>query len=180
MKTITIDGVEYKLVPKYYKSEINTLKEKYETGNYICVFWNINEWMIANRPNWYIPLKRKLIHIKHEEILNAYLYDNSIDIEVWGGEEYGLIRNEFIDTYDESCIYKLTPPSNPINLDLNEIPFKKKAQENIRHLMNGGKCSHGKYKLKVFQGENGNFYIEKRDGSCETFSGLFRELKIIR
>ena len=59
-----------------------------------------------------------------------------------------------------------------------------KANQNIKHMINGGICSFGKYNKRVFQGNNGNFYIEKDETDfekgVETFTNLFCQLEIIK
>lgn len=58
-----------------------------------------------------------------------------------------------------------------------------KANQNIKHMLNGGICTFGKYNRKVFQGENGNFYIEKDennpDAGVTIFTDLFCKLDIL-
>lgn len=100
---------------EFIKSELDILKEKYETGNYIIIRLNDNgyerKWIIQT--DFYKGLngiKFKLIHKKHKDILDAYLKDNTIDIEV----VYSLDNSsnsvrvlDFIESYDERLDYKL-------------------------------------------------------------------------
>lgn len=60
---------------------------------------------------------------------------------------------------------------------------KEKANLNITYMMNGGICVFGKYNKKVFQGENGNFYIEIDETNPEkgvkTFKDFFHKLGVL-
>lgn len=59
---------------------------------------------------------------------------------------------------------------------------KEKANLYIQYMMNGGICVYGKYPRKVFQGKNGNFYIENDENNeCEgvtIFTNLFCKLEV--
>lgn len=96
------------------KSELEIIKEKYESGNYICIArkqgdpdWWLNSTI---EPKWYDHWEYKLIHKNHKEILDAYLADNSVEIEfsygdaiVWDTQE------DFISRYNEKKHYRLKP-----------------------------------------------------------------------
>lgn len=91
------------------KSELDILKEKYKSGNYIGIFKDINnKWVLSNVfVNGFLP---KLIHKKDKDILYAYLKDNTINIEV----VYSLDNSsnsvnvlDFIESYDERLDYRL-------------------------------------------------------------------------
>lgn len=109
---VIIDGIVY--VPKENKSELDLLKEKYNSGDYICIAklhkhhnWELPKVFKWNQYNYY-----KLIHKKHKEILDAYLADNSVEIEYEFDEETHCnagwyIVDDFIDTYKEHRNYRL-------------------------------------------------------------------------
>lgn len=63
-------------------------------------------------------------------------------------------------------------------MDIREI-----ANKNIKHMMQGGTCTYGHWKKKVFQGKNGNFYIENEVDAptmgVRTFTDLFCNLEIL-
>lgn len=69
------------------KSELDLLKEKYESGDYISLWKNeFNSpygWQIAvgDCSSLLVHSQHKLIHKKHKDVLDAYLADNSIEIE---------------------------------------------------------------------------------------------------
>lgn len=126
LQTITIDNVEYNLVPKETKSELDLLKEKYATGDYICVqytgsvdvplykHWHLVVNCTFNNRNKNEPYR--LIHKKHKPILDAYLADNSVEIECIPINEDNLdfpIRypseGNFIEWYYEGYDYRLKP-----------------------------------------------------------------------
>ena len=67
---VIIDGIVY--VPKENKSEIDILKEKYESGDYIGVCKSVdNKWVLSNVfVNGFSP---KLIHKKHKKELEIAL-----------------------------------------------------------------------------------------------------------
>ena len=95
------------------KSELDLMKEKYASGEYVLVTPS-NEWVIVENPQWDCHNYR-LIHKKHKNILDAYLINNSISIEFrdtdGGMKEFEYISNclkgSFIDSYNESFEYRL-------------------------------------------------------------------------
>jgi hypothetical protein len=96
------------------KSKLDLLKEKYATGNYIGV-WNNKfnppyKWVLAGDSNDSLldHSQYKLIHIKHKPILDAYLADNSVEIELHSKDNLWFPTN-FIDKYDEDFNYRLKP-----------------------------------------------------------------------
>lgn len=100
--------------------ETNILKQKYKSRDYILIVKQNNFENL-----WYkfscigddieedlelIQDKRaKLIHKKHEDILNAYLKDNNVEIEVYEkmDNDYALLDKDFIVTYNENYLYRL-------------------------------------------------------------------------
>lgn len=105
---VIIDGIVY--VPKK-KSELDLLKEKYESRDYIIVVRNNMtdfRWAKLNRmPSWIQGADYKLIHKKHKDILDAYLADNSVEIEYHIERDLWAIDKNFIDKYKEDCEYRL-------------------------------------------------------------------------
>lgn len=65
----------------------------------------------------------------------------------------------------------------------SDLNVKEKANLNITYMMNDGVCVFGKYNRKVFQGENGQFYIEKDEQNpekgIEIFNGFFHKLGVL-
>lgn len=63
------------------------------------------------------------------------------------------------------------------------LTIKEQANLRITYMMNGGVCVFGKYNRKVFQGENGQFYIEKDEQNpekgIEIFNGFFHKLGVL-
>lgn len=103
MKEVIIDGIVY--VPKE-KSELELLKEKYDSGDYICIgfgeFTRIIENCSFNNPK----TSYRLIHKKHSYILDAWLKDNSVEIE-WFNVDGFCKCKYFIDSYNENYNYRL-------------------------------------------------------------------------
>jgi hypothetical protein len=147
-----------RLKPKEPKSQIDLLKEKYATGSYICIRRNNpefheytfntkackkhgfsvieNDWYIIELKetyNWDKYYEHKLIHVKHREILDAYLADNSVEIEIhtraMAEGHYGRMQTgTFVDGYTEDSEYILRPQTQyPI--------FKKDSKGNIYKLI---------------------------------------------
>lgn len=100
--------------------ETNILKQKYKSRDYILIvkqngFENL--WYKFNRIGDDIEedleliqdKRAKLIHKKHEDILNAYLKDNNVEIEVYEkmDNDYALLDKDFIVTYNENYLYRL-------------------------------------------------------------------------
>lgn len=100
--------------------ELNIIKEKYVTGNYICVVENrfgpegyfIKEDNSEFKHNW----NYTLINKKHSEVLEAYLKDSNIEIftdaysdyahEYYKMSEYFSNQN-FIEFYNENYNFKI-------------------------------------------------------------------------
>lgn len=93
---------------------IEEMKKKFESGKYVLVYRNNSRvkpiWIktdfITNQPH----LEFKLIHERHEDILNAYLEDNSVEIECiypMGTSFSKRIDKDFIGNYDECFDYLL-------------------------------------------------------------------------
>lgn len=120
-----VDG-EFHYVEKEM-TELDKTKEKFESGNYIWLCKNINtNWKVFNYKNdGVIPkvTNHKLIHKKHEDILNAYLKNNNVEIEVYErmDNDYGLMNVDFIKTYEERCLYRLKTEKE----ELEENSFNK-------------------------------------------------------
>ena len=101
------------------KTELDLMKEKYASGDYICIFKNIditaNLWYIENNPEWISSNHYKLIHKKHKDILEAYLVDNNVEIEYVQGIQVGTGFKDwttdkcFIEDYLENAEYRIKP-----------------------------------------------------------------------
>ncbi len=101
------------------KTELDLMKEKYASGDYICIFKNIditaNLWYIENNPEWISSNHYKLIHKKHKDILEAYLVDNNVEIEYVQGIQVGTGFKDwttdkcFIEDYLENAEYHIKP-----------------------------------------------------------------------
>lgn len=87
-------------------SELDKLKEKYATGNYICIYKNneyMKQWEVNIKPMWNGVGEYRLIHKKHKDILNAWLKDNNVKIK-WFNEKtqkWWSFTGNFIEDYKE-------------------------------------------------------------------------------
>lgn len=96
-----------------------TQKEKFKTGNYIRVaksrtYSNIPFEKLDNDDNYWLEREFEyfFIHKKHKDILDAYLLDNSVEIEQCSnGDWYEININPYYDAfirfYDENNEYRL-------------------------------------------------------------------------
>lgn len=117
MKEIIIDGIVYDLVERTNtKTELDVLKEKYGSGEYICIGRKLGDpdWWLNKPidPKWYDNWEYKLIHKKHRKVLDAWLKDNSVEIEIYisyNGYPYiwDDLHLHFIEDYDEQEQYRL-------------------------------------------------------------------------
>lgn len=127
---VVIDGVVY--VPKE-KSELEIMKEKFESGDYVLIR-NDGEWYRIIEPNWRHITKDdilKLIHKKHKKELDAWLEDNSVEIEyrylsktIWSD------IGEFIESYNENGEYRLKQQQYPI--------FKRNEDGEVFEIISNG------------------------------------------
>lgn len=89
---------------------LKTMKEKYESGEYVWVH-NFpkyrNEWQICGEHVDYTQCKP--IHKKHADILDAYLKNNSVEIEIVGQCTNKGTPTRFIQDYQEHRNYRLKP-----------------------------------------------------------------------
>ena len=60
-------------------------------------------WLVKLQPRWLSEWDYKLINIKHKQVLEAYLADNS----VWIQHNNAYIVNDFIENYNPDLEYKL-------------------------------------------------------------------------
>ena len=100
---------------KNTKSPYSLLKEKYDTGKYICYYqdWNEeNKWREQFNPNWSVNHKYKLIHKSHAHIAEAVAKDSNIQVQkyVRGSIYECQTVKTFFDTYDEFFKYELNEP----------------------------------------------------------------------
>jgi hypothetical protein len=97
---------------------INELKDFYEANpeSWILIYCEeygsvYEHWLISDKPYWKAILMNKendeatlkLIHIRHKQVLEAYLTDNS----VWIQHNNAYIVNDFIESYNPNLEYKL-------------------------------------------------------------------------
>lgn len=88
------------------------MQEKYATNDYICISgktkYQQTKWLVVSNPTQFSFGKFILIHIKHKPILDAYLADNSVEIQEQSGESWNTLTN-FVNYYTESRNYRLAP-----------------------------------------------------------------------
>ena len=115
--------------------ELKDIKSKYESGDYILVLSDgFKNWKpdVSYGETWALwsHLAMYLIHKKHEDILDAYLKDNSIKIYFrWHDEEWMKFKN-FIENYEEKAMYKITTDK----IDLHET-YCMATVDNYRELV---------------------------------------------
>lgn len=107
-------------------NKICNLKNKFETGNYICLcnLWlGVNKWIIADFPTFEERnsfktdiIGYKLIHKKHTDILDAYLKDDNVEIEYETNNGFGFtyLEEDFLETYNEINQYRIKKPESHI------------------------------------------------------------------
>jgi hypothetical protein len=88
------------------------MKKKYESGNYIIIKliddgWSYEWKKTDSLYNGINTKEMKLIHKKHEEVLNAWLMDNDSIIIRIKSHLGSYLELDFIGTYDESNNYSL-------------------------------------------------------------------------
>ncbi len=93
------------------KAELDLMKEKYTNGDYIAIY-KVNqltkEWIIVTK-FFYDASQYRLIHKKHKDILDSYLADNSVKIEIKCGVKWELVDTDFIIGYREDSVYRIKP-----------------------------------------------------------------------
>lgn len=96
------------------------LKLKFSTGDYICIgnsWFDVDKWVKKLHPSFKEKsiIEYKLIHKKHEDILNAYLKDKNVQIEwKWTGFGFTYLEEDFLETYDETNHYRIKEPKKQI------------------------------------------------------------------
>lgn len=104
------------------KTELDLMKEKYASGKCICIFREAtnDSWAkTVSTPLWLSYNTYKLIHKRHKELLDAYLADNSVKIEIKcrdNNAEWEWIDTDFIKNYNEDFEYRLKPKKKTISL----------------------------------------------------------------
>lgn len=110
------------------KTELDLMKEKYATGGYILLSLSCvskKRYSLVNTPPfWDLEAKYyKLIHKKHKDILDAYLADNDVEIEILGNDFYAewadlydVYTGNFIDSYNEDFEYRLKSKKKTVSL----------------------------------------------------------------
>lgn len=118
-----------------HKFDLETIKEKYESGNYLCLVKNIRtNWNMIKFTNWALiknpvfskedNFNYKLIHKRHQDILEAYLEDSSIEIELLDYANWVLLNKRthtsFIEDYCELDNYRIKPKEEYPIFKINE------------------------------------------------------------
>lgn len=99
------------------KTEFNLMKEKFASGDYICISHISDKWETNKCPAFIEIGSYKLIHKKHKDVLDAYLFDNRVDIEVLFDSGYlQQIAEVFIDSYNENWEYRIKPKKKTVNI----------------------------------------------------------------
>lgn len=115
VKEITIDGTVYMLRPK-----LDIIIEKYATGNYIMVYPGEiykNMWFRLDIDEASKPFAKldniQFIHVKDKSIVDAYMIDNTVEIQV---EKMPVDSSscweeckDFFETYNKNYRYQLKP-----------------------------------------------------------------------
>ena len=88
------------------------MKKKFESGNYVCMYKQstCDIYIRLDSPMFHDETKKgdyKLIHKKHEEVLNAWLLDNNSIIIKTASHLGSCLEFDFIGTYDEEFNYSL-------------------------------------------------------------------------
>ena len=151
MKEIVLDGVIYDLVERTdTKSELDIMKEKFESGDYVCVF-NRDGWGIGYSELILKHYKHKLIHNKHKDILEAYLADNSV--EIYDNTYDELVEPyHFIENYDENIEYELLKQQYPIFKKVENGIFKQTSNYDCEWVLHRSSESCG----NMFRDYTGN------------------------
>lgn len=100
------------ILDKAEKSELDIMKEKYESGEYVCVKDFSRYWRILENPKFddiSYSHKYKLINLKHKHILDAYLEDNNVEIKNVTNSAI-LDTSIWLNTYNEHKEYILIEP----------------------------------------------------------------------
>jgi len=80
-------------------------------------------------PTWDSRVIFKLIHKKHKDILDAYLADNSVEIEIlFDGAYLQQKDGSFIQYYGETFEYRLKPKKKTVSLALFTCQRKSDKQ----------------------------------------------------
>lgn len=127
-------------IEEEFQEKLKYLKEiqqTFETGEYICIYYTMDKkWMVVNKPLFGTPGQYKLIHKKHEDILNAYLEDNNIKIErrtVLESPKW--IKVNFIETYDSTDDYRIKEPESQIVYEVYRTNKKTGASKLLGELL---------------------------------------------
>ena len=122
------------------KTELDLMKEKYASGNYIYIYISPIDDKIDIVSEVYADpyIKNtcyKLIHKEHKDILDAYLADNDVEIEMLGNDFdaewadlHDVYTGNFIDSYNEDFEYRLKPKKKTIYLAMftcYDLTFKR-------------------------------------------------------
>lgn len=143
-QTITLNGVDYHLVPKevsieYKDIEAETteehLKRKFKENKdiYEVLFKEkkSNDWSFCYRPldlSWRKDWDYKFIKKEHKEIIEAYLKDNTLKVQYRWHDEAWMLLDDFIENYDEDMQLRIAKKEfEPftLNIKINTIDEAK-------------------------------------------------------
>ena len=120
------------------KSELDILKEKYKTGEYILVrnkLSNKEKFFIDDKFYYQIGIKIVLVSKKHKQILDAYIENNEVEIELNSKDDIWLVT-DFINKYNEDFDYRLKPKQEfPIFKENEDGEILKFTSENFYEIV---------------------------------------------
>ena len=144
-------------------NEIDNLKSKFQTGNYICVgnkWFGVSKWVKIQYPilQEKVIIDYKLIHKKHVVVLDAYLKDKNIEIEYCSTcNGWITIDGDFLLNYDELEHYRIKEPESQIVYECYRTDKKTRESEIISKLLTDKM-------LKILENENRTQYTYHKTG----------------
>lgn len=148
-------------IEKYFQSKLKYLdeiKQKFLTGNYICIWKMEDDIQISPNPIWGTDGEYKLIHKRHEDILSEYLKDNNIEIERRTAlESPEWVETKFIENYDSTNDYRIKKPESKIVHEVYRVSKIEDKQELLKELMSDNM-------LKILQDDDRTQYTYHKTG----------------
>jgi hypothetical protein len=96
------------------QSEVETIKEKYATGHYVCYFDKYEKWQKLIKPHFDDRWNYKLIHKKDAHIAEAVAKDSGVEVKIetlpyspFSGEIVWKAIDNFFESYHEKNEYHL-------------------------------------------------------------------------
>lgn len=136
---------------------LEEMKTKYKSGKYIAITNNRGFWEKAPTQEALImwECNHKLIHKKHEDILNAYLKDNNILIEQLDSLNKWVIKPHFLSEYNELWEYRLKLIDNEFYYADEEKKLKSVLfVESLKIFVLLRKLVHIELNTKILKGKN--------------------------